>query len=106
MSGVNTDHLARFDRRLHMLLDAEVAAGNEVASTLEWAYGKVEILVCMRDPYRVKPAALAEGVEFEESRDHWVSSGVLMDYQCRVPGPGNVNVDAEFLHVLRSVRPG
>jgi hypothetical protein len=102
---VNPDHLARLDGRLRKLLEDELAAGNEAVSTLEWPYGRVQILVMLRDPFRARPADLPEGVGFEESRDHWLSSGVLMDYRCRVATPPNVEAEVECWQVLRSVRP-
>ena len=98
--SVNPDLLARLDAKLKALLDAELTAGNEVVATEQWIYASVEILVMMKEEFKAKPPAVPAGVMYEESSDHWLSSGILCDYRCEA----TARDDRQIWHVLRSIR--
>jgi len=97
---VNPDLLARLGPKLKPLLEAELAAGNEVVGTEQWIYASVEILVMLKEEFKTKPPAVPQGVLYEESTDHWLSSGILCDYRCET----QVADDRQIWHVLRSIR--
>lgn len=64
--------LAMLHPALRAILDAELAAGNEVAETGGGWPDPDSIFVRLRDPFRTKPSPLPEGVVYTEPNDpHW-----------------------------------
>lgn len=57
---------------LRAILEAELAAGNEVVETSTGWPDPDSVFVRLRHPFRARPAALPEGVGYHESNDpHW-----------------------------------
>ena len=74
--------LARLHPDLRVILDAELAAGNEVAETGGGWPDPDSVFVRLRDPFRAKPATLPDGVVYTEPNDpHWWKA----DYTTRSP---------------------
>jgi RimJ/RimL family protein N-acetyltransferase len=64
--------LARLHPALRAILDAELAAGNEVAETGGGWPDADSVFVRLRDPFRTKPSPLPPGVVYTEPNDpHW-----------------------------------
>jgi hypothetical protein len=64
--------LARLHPDLRTILDAELAAGNEIAETGEGWPDADSVFVRLRDPFRTKPASLPAGIVYTEPNDpHW-----------------------------------
>ena len=64
--------LARLHPALRTILDAELAAGNEVAETGGGWPDADSVFVRLREPFRTKPDALPPGVIYTEPNDpHW-----------------------------------
>jgi hypothetical protein len=72
---------------LQAILDAELAAGNEVAEVTAWP-PKCQLLVILREPFR-RSYTMSEGVEFAEINDghYWKSeyryNGGMHTLACR-----------------------
>ena len=74
--------LARLHPDLRVLLDAELAAGNEVEETGGGWPDPDSVFVRLRDSFRAKPASLPDGVVYTELNDpHWWKA----DYTTRSP---------------------
>ena len=64
--------LARLHPALREILDAELAAGNEVVETGGGWPDPDSVFVRLRDPFRTKPSPLPSGVIYTEPNDpHW-----------------------------------
>jgi RimJ/RimL family protein N-acetyltransferase len=64
--------LARLHPALRVILDAELAAGNEVAETGGGWPDSDSVFVRLREPFRTKPDPLPPGVIYTEPNDpHW-----------------------------------
>jgi len=64
--------LAKLHPALRAILDAELAAGNQVAETGGGWPDPDSIFVRLRDPFRTKPSPLPTGVVYTEPNDpHW-----------------------------------
>jgi hypothetical protein len=64
--------LARLLPSLRTLLDAELAAGNEIAETGGGWPDTDSVFVRLRHPFRARPASLPAGVTYQELNDpHW-----------------------------------
>lgn len=64
--------LARLHPALRAILDAELAAGNEVAETGGGWPDADSVFVRLRDPFRTRPDPLPAGVVYTEPNDpHW-----------------------------------
>lgn len=67
---------------LRAILDAELAAGNEIAETGGGWPDPDSVFVRLRDPFRAKPSALPPGVVYAEPNDpHWWNA----EYSSRSP---------------------
>ena len=74
--------LAKLHPDLRAILDAELAAGNEVLETGGGWPDADNVFVRLRDPFRTKPAVLPDGVVYTEPNDpHWWKA----DYTSRAP---------------------
>ena len=64
--------LARLHPALRAILDAELAAGNQVAETGGGWPDRDSVFVRLREPFRTKPSPLPAGVVYTEPNDpHW-----------------------------------
>lgn len=64
--------LAKLHPDLRTILDAELAAGNEIAETGGGWPDADSVFVRLRDPFRTKPATLPTGIVYTEPNDpHW-----------------------------------
>ena len=74
--------LARLHPALRALLDAELAAGNEVKETGQGSPDRDSVFVRLRDAFRARPAQLPAGVTYSEPNDrYWW----LADYSTNSP---------------------
>jgi RimJ/RimL family protein N-acetyltransferase len=74
--------LAALHPDLRAMLDAELAAGNQVEETGRGWPDADSVFVRLRDPFRAKPAVLPDGVVYTEPNDpHWWKA----DYTTRSP---------------------
>jgi len=74
--------LAKLHPALRAILDAELAAGNEVAETGGGWPDEDSIFVRLRDPFRTTPSPLPAGVTYTEPNDpHWWKA----DYSSQSP---------------------
>ena len=99
------EHVAKLDSALRILLEGEIAAGNTVASTGEWLYENVEILVCLNEEFKGRISSLPPSVKYEERQDQWVTDGTICDCwaDVKVMRDGQVR---SAIHVLRAIRSG
>ena len=74
--------LAALHPDLRAILDAELAAGNEVAETGGGWPDPDSVFVRLRDPFRTAPSPLPDGIVYSEPNDpHWWKA----DYSSRSP---------------------
>jgi len=74
--------VARFHPALRTILDAELAAGNEIAETGGGWPDPDSVFIRLRDPFRTKPMPLPTGVAYTEPNDpHWWKA----DYSSQSP---------------------
>lgn len=71
--------LARLHPTLRRLLDAELAAGNEVRETSSGWPDADSVLVTLRHPFRAMPSPLPDGVTYGQPNDpHWWRGELLL----------------------------
>jgi [ribosomal protein S5]-alanine N-acetyltransferase len=69
---INVPALSVLDARLKTILQAEIAAGNEIAETGGGWPDRDSVFVRLRQTFYTRPSALADGVEYKELNDpHW-----------------------------------